>query len=306
MTGLNAAFGEPEPFLTDTPLRYDPTGEWIWPTPIALGDRVNEAPAKWLLYYSPHDAPAGICLASAESLAGPWTEHEGNPLIGREWPPHYAVSHVASPHPLWLEDENRMLLYFHGENGTTRWALSENGVDFEYGDVALDTAAFDDPTVTEVSYARVFAHRLPSEPTSRFVMLMMVNHRAEAPGVRHMHLAWSPDGRAWTARQEPVVSPPEGWQCCGGQLVELGGRRCLLHHMDIMNDEGHVYATPVDADLRRVAQPQRLLEAGAGDAGRVADPYLVEEDGKRYLLYISGRRLQGGFRMREIRSCAWT
>ena len=49
------------------------------------------------LYYAPHDAPGGICLAFADAIDGPWTEYEKNPIITRQWAPHYDVSHVLEP-----------------------------------------------------------------------------------------------------------------------------------------------------------------------------------------------------------------
>jgi len=48
-------------------------------------------------------------MAYADSPEGPWKEYEANPLIAREWAPHYKVSHVSGPHAIWIEEERRLL-----------------------------------------------------------------------------------------------------------------------------------------------------------------------------------------------------
>lgn len=87
---------------------------------------------RYYLYYAPHDAPGGICLAYGNSLSGSFTEYAGNPIVARTWSPHYNVSHVSSPHVIWNESNRRFYLYFHGENNTTRLAWSDDGVNWSY------------------------------------------------------------------------------------------------------------------------------------------------------------------------------
>ncbi len=75
---------------------------------------------------------------------------------------------------MWIEDEKKLFLWFHGENGTTRYAESADGIHFAYKGVAVSTKDFDD--ITECSYARVFKHAIP-DLGNRYVILLMGNNR---------------------------------------------------------------------------------------------------------------------------------
>ena len=120
-------------------LKYNPANDVIFPSVIHAGELFDRARGKYYIYYAPHNAPGGICLAYADSLDGPWHEYEHNPVISRHREPHYRVSHVSSPHALWIAAEKKLFLWFHGENNTTRYATSSDGVDFTYEGVAIST-----------------------------------------------------------------------------------------------------------------------------------------------------------------------
>src|SRR5690349_14120005 len=160
--------------LVKSQLRYNPTGELIFPCIRGTKDRIPNALAAYYLYYAPHDAPGGICLAYANSLDEEFTEYAGNPIISRSWPGEYSVSHVSSPHAMWNDDVRRMYLYFHGENTVTRLASSADGIHFSYEREVLSTRLQPAGT-TETSYARVFRHDLPSRG-ARYVMVFMINN----------------------------------------------------------------------------------------------------------------------------------
>ncbi len=185
-------------------LRYNPTGELIFPSVRGTVGRISNALGRFYLYYAPHDAPGGLCLAYSNSLGGPYTEYPNNPIIARTWSPHYNVSHVSSPHSLWNDDVNEMWMYFHGENTTTRLARSTNGINFTYDKVVLSTSMLPAGT-TEASYARVFRHDLPSKG-ARYVMVFMINTTANR---RSIGWGWSPEGRNWTFSQTPLITPQE-------------------------------------------------------------------------------------------------
>ncbi|RFC75206.1 twin-arginine translocation signal domain-containing protein, partial [Streptomyces sp. AcE210] len=87
--------------LTPSQLKYNPTGEIIFPTVRGVYDKLASPLGRYYLYYAPHDAPGGICLAYGDSLEGPFTEYPANPIVSNKWDPHYSVSHVSSPHVLW-------------------------------------------------------------------------------------------------------------------------------------------------------------------------------------------------------------
>lgn len=118
-------------------LQYNPTGEVIFSSIIKASDHSQQALGEYYLYYSPHDSPGGISISYSDSLDGPWFEYEHNPVIGNDWPPFYRTSHVSSPHVIWIEEKGRFYLYFHGENDTTRYAVSVDGLSFEYRGIAL-------------------------------------------------------------------------------------------------------------------------------------------------------------------------
>ena len=180
---------EPQPFLRNQSLAYDPNGEWMFPALFDTSGLIDDAPARWLLAYSPHDAPGGICFAWSDSLTGSWQEAPGNPLIAKDWVRdpqarhcghHYMVSHVASPDLRWLPERQELACYFHGENDTTRVATSRDGVTWTYGGVMLTANAVAGWTLDELSYARVFPHRLPDQPACRYVMLFLGKHLSQA------------------------------------------------------------------------------------------------------------------------------
>src|SRR5690606_7406210 len=157
----------------------------------------------YYMYYAPHDAPGGICLATADDLRGPWTEYPHNPLFGRQWAPHYEVSHISSPHMLWNPEAGKFFLYFHGENDTTRLASSTDGLHFQYEGTVVTTAMFHG--ISEASYARVFPYTLPGHGAG-YLLLCMGNNG----GTRRIYAAWSRDGRSFEAQPAPLISPPPG------------------------------------------------------------------------------------------------
>src|SRR5206468_4049189 len=128
----------------------------------------------YYLYYAPHSAPGGICLAYGDSLEGPFIEYLANPIVSRNWPGIYSVIHVSSPHVLWNDDVKELWLYFHGEDTVTRLARSIDGIHFAYDRTVLSTGMLPAGT-TETTYARVFRHDLPSK-SARYVMVFMINN----------------------------------------------------------------------------------------------------------------------------------
>ncbi|WP_395848931.1 hypothetical protein [Cystobacter fuscus] len=114
-------------------LRYNPTGELIFPCIRGTVGRIANPLARYYLYYAPHDAPGGICLAYGDHLSGQFTEYPYNPIFSRKWPggPD-GISHISSPHVLWNSRVKQFYLYFHGENTVTRVATSTDGINFTY------------------------------------------------------------------------------------------------------------------------------------------------------------------------------
>ncbi|MFJ6855516.1 hypothetical protein ACIQM3_34180 [Streptomyces sp. NPDC091271] len=272
-------------------LAYNPTGEIIFPCIRGTVGRISPALGRYYLYYAPHDAPGGICLAYGDSLEGPFTEHPDNPLVTNDWQPHYKVSHVSSPHVLWNEDEKEMWLYFHGENTTTRLARSKDGIHFTYDKVVLSTSMLPAGS-TETSYARVFRHDLPARG-ARYVMLFMLNNTSNH---RDIAWGWSADGRDWTFDQEPLIRHSEvGAVNVGGpHLLTRGGSAYVVYNKDKASG-GDLLITEVGNDFSRRDHLGVFHDSmnGAPDNGRTASPSFGTENGVPYMIYEAGERLQG-------------
>jgi hypothetical protein len=291
-------FGAPQPVLLNRQLRYSPTGEWIFPSVLDASVLSSPPLARWYLYYSPHDAPGGVCLALADSLTGPWAEYQGNPVISNEWSPYYRVSHVASPHALWIEPAGKVYLWFHGENHETRYASSDDGIRFNYEGIAISTAHFDNST--ECSYGRVFRHTMPSKGNAYVIMI-----EGNIASRRVIHLGWSDDARAWRTLREPYLVVPERLGGNGGSpwlLRTEEGLRVVYNAGRFAGDPkqlnilGNFCEVRVNEDLEP-SGPHRLLHRareGYPDFGRVADfSFITDEQGQSCAFYTAGKRLEG-------------
>lgn len=269
-------------------LRYNPTNDIIVPSVIRT-DALRNPLGRYYLYYAPHDAPGGICLAYADHLEGPWQEYAGNPLIARDWQPHYHVSHVSGPHAIWNETERRLFLYFHGENDTTRLATSADGIHFEYDSVILTTAMF--PTISEASYARVFQYSPPGQPY-RYVMLLMGNNG----GTRRIYLAWSRDGRRWEPRHSPLISPPEGYgQVAQAWHLPWRGKHYLIFHAHpgTQLPRANLHACEVDEGFEYAHYLGLYYDTNSVSPTNAAQmsPCIIAEGSRVYLFTNIGSRL---------------
>ncbi|WP_413796969.1 hypothetical protein [Streptomyces iranensis] len=277
--------------LAPSQLRYNPTGEIIFPTVRGVYDKLASPLGRYYLYYAPHDAPGGICLAYGNSLEGPFTEYPANPIVSNKWSPHYSVSHVSSPHVLWKEDVKEFWLYFHGENTTTRLARSKDGVHFTYDKVVLSTSMMPSGT-TETSYARVFRHELPSR-RAHYVMLFMLNNTTNH---RDICWGWSADGRNWTFDQTPLVRHSDvGAVNVGGpHLLTHNGSAYVVYNKD-KESGGDLMITEVGADfsLRRHLGVFYNSRSGPPENGRSAAPSFGTDHGVPYMIFEAGERLQG-------------
>ncbi|HEX7303566.1 hypothetical protein [Lentzea sp.] len=277
--------------LVKSKLRYNPTNELIFPTIRGTKDRIAGARAAYYLYYAPHDAPGGICLAYANTLDEEFTEYPGNPIITRSWPGEYSVSHVSSPHAMWNDDVKRMYLYFHGENTVTRLASSADGVNFTYEKEVLSTRLQPEGT-TETSYARVFRHDLTSRG-ARYVMVFMLNNRTNH---RDIGWGWSANARDWTFSQTPLIRHSDvGAVNVGGpHLLFRNNSVYVVYNTDI-GSGGNILITEVGKDfsLRRHLGVFHDSVSGSPDNGRAAAPSFGTYQGREYMIYEAGDRLAG-------------
>jgi regulation of enolase protein 1 (concanavalin A-like superfamily) len=274
----------------DQSLPHNPNQEFIFPSVFHAGAHLEDPLGEWYVYYAPHDDPGGINLMYADSLDGPWTQHEASPVVDNQWEGIYDVPHVSSPDAVWNAVEERMYLYFHGDNTVTRYATSTDGVTFDYGDEAVTTEMVDAAQpgrhATETSYARVF--RNPDRSSvQRWGMLFMTNYDTN---VRHINLAWSRDGRDWQVEPEPIVTPGpvEGTNVSAADLWTWRGKHYIVYGATV----GTILARPVDRTLTEVGEPEPLFvpDPAPPEAGRATSPQIVKADGTLHLIYEHGER----------------
>jgi hypothetical protein len=258
-------------------------------------DKLPSPLGRYYLYYAPHDAPGGICLAYGDSLEGPFTEYPGNPVVRNDWSPHYKVSHVSSPHVMWNEEARELWLYFHGENTTTRLARSKDGITFTYDRAVLTTAMLPVGT-TETSYARVFRHDL-RDRGAKYVMVFMRN---DTTNHRDIGWGWSADGRAWTFAQTALVRHDEvGAVNIGGpHLLHRNNSTYVVYNSGKENG-GNILITEVGNDFSRRDHLGVFYDSGsaAPENGRAAAPSFGTDGGVPYMIYEAGDRLAGSIAM---------
>ncbi|GAA4261501.1 glycoside hydrolase family protein [Dactylosporangium darangshiense] len=274
-------------------LKYNPTNEFIFPSIIRAADYFTNPLGAYYMYYAPHERPGGISLAYADSINGPWTEYPINPLISNTWLPNYnTVSHISSPHAIWVEGEQKLFLYFHGENSITRYATSSDGIHFEYGGTAVRQDA---STGGETSYARVFEQSVP-RLGSRYLMLFMDNPTAAPPGPtgpvsRRIRWAVSPDARNWTIQPQPIVVPQgdEGPNASGPFYLRWQGRNLVIFHAA----DGNMHAVDVGDNFDQEIHLGVVHDsmATAPDLGRSAAPTFYFDGTTVHMYYEAGGRL---------------
>lgn len=259
------------------PLNYNPTGEFIFPCIRGVFDKISGYRGRYYLYYAPHEKPGGICVAYANSLAGPFTEYTGSPVIDNVLP-STTVSHVSSPHVTWIPERKQFYLYYHGENTTTRVARSADGLRFTDETPILSTRLV--PGLTETSYARVFAH------SGRYVMVYM----GVLSGKRRIYHGWSPNGwDQWTFAQTPLINPePDGLtDISGPHVVVRNGTTYVAYH----GNDGRMRITEVGNAFDREIHLGVFHTPIPSDNGRTAAPSFGTESGTEYMFYEAGARL---------------
>ncbi len=274
-------------------LAYNPTNEFIFPSIIRAADYFPNPLGMYYLYYAPHERPGGIALAYADSIDGPWTEYATNPLISNTWLPHYpTVSHVSSPHAIWIEGEQKLFLYYHGENNITRYATSDDGIHFTYGGTAVRQDA---TTGGETSYARVFEQSVPRLGT-RYLMLFMDNPAAAPPGptgpvARRIRWAVSHDAKAWTIQPQPIVTPQgiQGPNASGPFFLRWNNRNLVIFHAA----DGNMHAVDVGDNFDQEIHLGMVHDSmtTAPDLGRSAAPTFYFDGPKLHMYYEAGGRL---------------
>ncbi|EFL29209.1 putative secreted protein [Streptomyces himastatinicus ATCC 53653] len=276
--------------LTPGQLKYNPTGEIIFPCIRGAQGRVSAPLGRYYLYYAPHDAPGGICLAYGDHIEGPFTEYPHNPIVSNRWQPHYSVTHVSSPHVMWNESPRRCGLIPRREH-RRGWPAPKDGINFTYDKVVL-TASMLPAGTKETSYARVFPYELPAK-NAHYVMLFMLNNTTDH---RDIHWGWSADGRTWTFDQKALVSHTDvaAVNVGGPHLLTRGGSAFVVYNKD-KESGGDLMITELGENFTLRRHLGRFYDSanGAPDNGRSAAPSFGTEGGVPYMVYEAGERLKG-------------
>lgn len=286
---------------------YNPTQEFNFPTIVDTKDHpVNNdlGNYRYYLFYAPHDAPAGNCVAASNSLDGPWVEYEANPVISKDWDGNYNVSHVSSPYVMWLEEQSCYIMYFHGENTTTRYATSTDLLNWTYGGVCVTANQFSTTGsgFSEASYAKVYQHEVPGLD-NKYIMLLMITGSGNNMH-RNIYWAHSKDGITWTPVQKSLLNPDIDPQYknnfSGPWFQEQDGRYFVICHAS----SGEIYVFEVGQALDECIEWGEVYNSqgirGTDDAnpesypdyGRAGAPFFIQDDaGRWHMFYEAGKRL---------------
>lgn len=291
-------FSAPVNAIHPNDLSYNPRGDVIFPCVVNMAEHLDDRIDDYYMYYAPHDPPGGICLATAPSPLGPWTEYNDNPLITRCDPPHYDLAHVSSPHTLWIEEERQFFCFYHGDNDVTRFSSSKDGVHWVYENISITVE--DLPPSESISYNRVYRHL---HEGGNYIQIIVQYH----PTRQGIYIARSADARNWRVDDMPVLTPDNVagatyvWSTC---LVNWQSQNYLVYHTDFhINNEisretlcTDLYASPVNAELTECGPAQKLVGFRDWnpdmDVARVADPFILNEDDGLYLYASIGKALK--------------
>lgn len=289
---------------------YNPTDEFNFPTIVDTRDHPvsNElGDYRYYLFYAPHDAPAGNCVAASNSLDGPWVEYEGNPVVARSWEGNYSVSHVSSPFVMWLEEQNCYIMYFHGENPVTRYATSTDLLHWTYGGECVNAKDFREDG-GEASYARVFRHEVPGLG-NKYIMLLMISPTGGFSD-KNRDICWahSANGTDWTVVKEPLLDPTWNDVYQGNfsgpffMPWEVDGE--MRYFVICHASTGEMYTFEVGEKLDQyiewgefynsigIRNVDDLNPDCYPDYGRSGAPYFIQDDnGRWHMFYEAGKRL---------------
>lgn len=270
--------------------------------------------ARYYRFYTPHENPGGMFLATAPTLDGPWTER--NSVIDLNWAkavPDNVINtapHISACQVIWNDLYNKYFMYFHGPNSTTHYATSDNLVNWTFGGTVVTAKQF---TLggTEASYAKVFEHEIPGLG-NKYVMLLMIMENN-----RKIYWAHSTDGINWIPVRKPLISPDLDYKKIPGTDVKpnyVGSMGSNVAGPYLMEKNGRyfVFVNGSAGNISVVEVGQSFdMEVHWGDylkysdvvidkdengnlmtVPRVAAPVFIQNDaGKWYMFFEAGGRL---------------
>ena len=126
-------------------LTWAPGDDIEHPAFIKMEGLVEKPLGKYYLYYGPHKHE-GVGVMYADSLAGPWKEYEGNPV----------VKGAAAPDVRWVKEKGRFQLWAHAKNSQTEMWTSPDGLNFEHHSVSIQGSKVGTKNAT---YTRFYEYR---------------------------------------------------------------------------------------------------------------------------------------------------
>jgi hypothetical protein len=280
--------------------------EWEWgldcifPSVVEVPQTVVDRLARYYLFYSCHDSPAGIGLAISDSLRGPWRKYKGNPVMTRTCCRGYAHGHISSPHVLFDTALNHFVMYYHGLDEwesqgaiqSTGRAVSEDGLEWIKDEQpCLDASDTNSWNSGELSYARATKFQ-----SGVYHMVYMARDRNRSAPV--LGYACSADGKEWKKATRPLMVGGNGLQpyISSGQIVEISSLSYLLfcdEREDATNTT--IKICKIDLDSLTTSTPITVLAPRKWprwDRVRNHDPFLLYSDSVWYLFYAAGKRSQ--------------
>lgn len=264
-------------------LTFSPNDDLIHPTIVRTEGRVKNPLGKYYLYHAPHKHIA-TSMAYADSLDGPWTEYEGNPVV--EGP--------SAPEIRWMPEHGKFFLWGHRKNSQTELWTSEDGLNFEYHSVSITAANIGTRNAT---YNRVYEYPL-EKYGSRYIMLYsgFIEGTEPETGIRCVWLAHSKDAVHWTQLKTPLIEPIEGDMndLYGPALLRWQGRNFVTFQDHTSWRGGNLKYVELDQELNPVgAGGERFVlvdppaEPPLNDRLRGSEYYL---DGDTLYLYSSASK----------------
>lgn len=277
----------------------------------------NEAPIdRYYLFYSPHENPGGMYLATGPTLDGPWTEQ--NTVIDLNWALAIegsnvnTATHISACNVIWNDLSNKYFMYFHGPNTTTHYATSDNLKDWTFGKSILNAQDFGSRG-NEASYTKIFEYSVPGLD-NKYIMLVMI---AETSTSRRVYWAHSKDGINWTGVRKPLVSADLDYKKIPGTDIKpnyegsMGNNVAASFFMEsngryfvfFNGSSGNICVAEVGAALDMEIHWGEYMKAAdviidKDDSGnlialpRVASPLFTTDDaGKWYMFFEAGSRL---------------
>ena len=254
-------------------LSYAPTQQLIHPSIVKTEGRVKKPLGTYYMYYAPHKHIA-ISMAYSDSMEGPWTEYEDNPVL----------KGPSAPDIHWIEEKGKFYMWGHRKNSQTELWVSDDGLRFEHKGVSITAKHVGTRNAT---YTRVYNYTL-KQYGSRYVMLY--SGYLEKRRIRCVWLAHSKDAERWIQLKTPLVEPVAGENndIYGPSLLRWANRTFIVYQDHTAWRGGNIKYVEVDPELHPVGNTGKrfvLMDPPAGpplkDRYRGSAFYL--ENGRWYM-----------------------